>query len=165
MIPTPRHELSNKQVLWGFGGFLVVVLLLGLVPGINGNNAGSTLIPSQPTSTLSPTYGPSESTYTTPYPSSTPMPTPAPAAPPTPTPTPIPTPQPSVTLKSFDAIQNGMTLHQVQALLGSGTLVSESNDLGISETVYQWLAPGDVAAITVGFQNNSVIDKTQFGLT
>jgi hypothetical protein len=58
-----------------------------------------------------------------------------------------------------------MTLQQVEALIGPGTLSTQSNIDGFDDTLYMWYAPGDQGDATVEFQNNSLIVKSQFGLS
>ena len=148
-----KAPMTQGQKTWlgvggGCGGLIVLLIIIGALSGSPGSNT--------PTSTTPATPAPTYANYTF-------VPTPIPTAIPTATPT--PTPQVSVTMKSFTAIQNGMTLQQVQALLGHGTLTSESSIEGITDTVYLWYAPGDLGDVTVAFENNSVISKAQFGLS
>ncbi len=71
-----------------------------------------------------------------------------------------------VTQDNYDQIKTGMTLAEVQAILGSGTeQVSGSGALGSiggSAKVYKWESDGKVISIT--FANDKVKLKTQTGL-
>lgn len=69
-----------------------------------------------------------------------------------------------VTKDKFDQVQTGMSLDQVNQIMGeSGALTSESSAGNVDTTIYMWDgAPG--TNCTVSFQNGSVVLKTQFGL-
>ncbi|AFY74274.1 Beta-lactamase inhibitor (BLIP) [Synechococcus sp. PCC 7502] len=65
-----------------------------------------------------------------------------------------------ISLAKFNQIQNGMTIQQVQELIGnSGKLVTTSND----DKLYQWQNPQGSNAI-VEFKRDQVISKSQAGL-
>ncbi len=84
------------------------------------------------------------------------------AVPSTPT-TPQPATPGSLTLRSFDAVQIGMTLAQVQSLLGTGTL-SEQSGSGDSQTaIYSWTEGNSGANAYIEFQNGKVVNKAQAG--
>lgn len=70
----------------------------------------------------------------------------------------------SVSLAKYDAVQTGMSLHQVQSIAGwSGTQSSNLDEGGTSNWVYQW-QNSDGSNMNVQFQNGVVIGKAQAGL-
>lgn len=71
-----------------------------------------------------------------------------------------------ITLNDFNQIQTGMTYNQVKEILRrDGVCDSQSNFMGITSSIYSWDNEyfGD-GNITVMFQNNRVISKSQFML-
>jgi hypothetical protein len=71
-----------------------------------------------------------------------------------------------VTLANFNKIHNGMTLSDVEAILGSGTLVTEAGE-GTSYHIqmYSWQpADGFGASCNVTFTNGKADAKAQMGL-
>jgi hypothetical protein len=70
----------------------------------------------------------------------------------------------SVSLAKYDAIQTGMSLHQVQSIAGwPGTQASNLDEGGTSNWVYEWQNT-DGSNMNVQFQNGAVIGKAQAGL-
>ena len=71
-----------------------------------------------------------------------------------------------VTQDSYDRIQTGMTLAQVQKILGKGKLQTSTSgaigNLGGSAKVYEWAAGEKTIIIT--FVNDKVTTKAQKGL-
>lgn len=71
-----------------------------------------------------------------------------------------------VTQDNYDQVKTGMTLAEVQAILGSGALQTSGSaalgDIGGSAKVYKWESEGKV--ITITFANDKVKLKTQTGL-
>lgn len=69
-----------------------------------------------------------------------------------------------ITISEFNRINSGMTLLQVQSIIGSkGSLVSQSNVDGYKLEIYSWDGDG-VSNATITFENGKVINKTQIGL-
>jgi hypothetical protein len=70
-----------------------------------------------------------------------------------------------ITLTKFNQIQNGMTIQQIQELIGSneGKLLGSTNAGNISGKVYSWQNPQGSNAI-VEFKNDQVVSKSQAGL-
>jgi hypothetical protein len=69
-----------------------------------------------------------------------------------------------ITLAKFNQIQNGMTIQQIQELIGSeGKLLGSTNAGNISGKVYSWQNPQGSNAI-VEFKNDQVVSKSQAGL-
>lgn len=69
-----------------------------------------------------------------------------------------------VTLSDYEAIQNGMSLAEVENLLGAGRELSTVDIEGIETTrVVEWANP-DGTNMNVTFQGDLVIGKAQFGL-
>ena len=71
-----------------------------------------------------------------------------------------------VTQDNYDQVKTGMTLAEVQAILGSGTLQTGGSgalgNIGGSAKVYK--RESDGKAITITFANDKVKLKTQTGL-
>ena len=145
-----RRPLNKLQkALIGCGGCLGVIIVLG--------GLSAALTAGHKTATTS-----SHNTANT---SSSPKYTPHASASIKPSATAKPTPKGAVTLRNFGAIQNGMSLQQVEALLGNGQMTTESGSGSNTLTVYSWSTPDGLGAVTVVFQNNQVTSKTQFGLS
>jgi hypothetical protein len=69
-----------------------------------------------------------------------------------------------ITLAKFNQIQNGMTIQQIQELIGSeGKLLASNNAGSTSGKVYWWQNQQGSNAI-VEFKNDLVISKSQAGL-
>jgi len=69
-----------------------------------------------------------------------------------------------ITLAKFNQIQNGMTIEQIQKLIGSeGKLLASTNAGSSSGKVYWWQNQQGSNAI-VEFKNDLVISKSQAGL-
>jgi hypothetical protein len=69
-----------------------------------------------------------------------------------------------ITLTKFNQIQNGMTIQQIQELIGNeGKLLGSTNAGNISGKVYSWQNPQGSNAI-VEFKNDQVVSKSQAGL-
>jgi hypothetical protein len=71
-----------------------------------------------------------------------------------------------ITLANYNRIQNGMTLQQVENILGPPTKSAENNPVANPELIYGWIRGS--AYINVMFppnqQNGLVIEKAQWGL-
>jgi hypothetical protein len=90
----------------------------------------------------------------------------SPSTSPTPLPTQIDTPSTTdvITLAKFNQIQNGMSIQQVQELIGSpGKLLGTSNTNNVVGKVYWWQNLQGSNAI-VEFRNDLVVSKSQAGL-
>lgn len=72
----------------------------------------------------------------------------------------------SISLKSFDKIQNGMSYKQVVAIVGSPGEIMRSDMIGGAKTdLYKWNVKGsDNAYMDALFQGDKLIDKSQSGL-
>lgn len=72
---------------------------------------------------------------------------------------------PAVTLAEFNQIQNGMTYQEVVRIVGAeGTLQSE-NTIGGHNAMYAWQnASAFDGGMNAMFQNEKLIQKSQFGL-
>lgn len=65
----------------------------------------------------------------------------------------------------FDQVESGMTIDQVEAILGKGSLTGESEAGGMKMQIYSWKAKGPLGAnITVTFTDGKSDSKAQFGL-
>ncbi|CAN1209839.1 hypothetical protein TUMEXPCC7403_06415 [Tumidithrix helvetica PCC 7403] len=98
------------------------------------------------------------------------VPTPTVQAPATPKPDATPTPDASqaaeikITLEKFNQVQKGMTLQEVQEVIGSqGKLIAESKIGEVTGQVYSWKNPQGSNAI-IEFKNGKVVAKAQAGL-
>lgn len=71
-----------------------------------------------------------------------------------------------MTLVEFDEIQNGMTLAQVEKIVGGeGALMSTAGNGAFETALYTWEGSGTFGAnANVTFQGGEVIGKAQFGL-
>ena len=71
-----------------------------------------------------------------------------------------------MTLEEFDQIQNGMTLEQVQVIVGGpGALTSSGGDGEFKTELFSWDGTDNFGAnANVSFQNGVVIGKAQVGL-
>lgn len=75
----------------------------------------------------------------------------------------------AIPLSAFQAVQNGMSYAQVRDLFGRDGQVTSENTFpdfqgGQTHTIlYKWDA-GFAASISVMFQNDAVMQKSQFGL-
>ena len=72
----------------------------------------------------------------------------------------------SMTLAEFDRIENGMTLKQVEAIVGGpGALMSSAGTGELKSEIYTWDDSGSFGAnANVSFQGGKVLAKAQFGL-
>ncbi|MCM8901330.1 DUF3862 domain-containing protein [Caldicoprobacter algeriensis] len=68
-----------------------------------------------------------------------------------------------VTMEKYNKIQNGMTYEEVEAILGEGQLISESQIMDQRTEIYTWIN-SDGSNMNVTFQNGKVEAKAQFGL-
>jgi hypothetical protein len=69
-----------------------------------------------------------------------------------------------INLNKFNQIQNGMTLSQVQKLVGNaGKLLGSSTVANVVGKVYWWQNPQGSNAL-VEFRNDKVVSKSQAGL-
>ena len=75
-----------------------------------------------------------------------------------------PRPAPSVSLASFNRITLGMSLADVNAILGAGKETSRFESSSFTVTTFEWSASEGLASIIIGFQNGKVSTKHQFGL-
>jgi hypothetical protein len=65
----------------------------------------------------------------------------------------------------FDQVQSGMTIEQVQKILGPGTMDAESESGDIKIQMFSWQAQGELGAnISVSFTNGKSDSKAQYGL-
>lgn len=78
-----------------------------------------------------------------------------------------------VTKEQFDQVktgdtvtgEGGMTLEEVEAILGKGEKLSESQSGDLKMEFYQWNAEGEFGAnVTVDFVNGKASSKAQFGM-
>lgn len=68
--------------------------------------------------------------------------------------------QPNVTLKKFNQLKAGMTLAEVEALIGKGAEVSRSEVDGAPIIVkYRWDADGSGSNVSAMFQNDKLVQK------
>lgn len=74
-----------------------------------------------------------------------------------------PSGQQKYTMAQFNQVQNGMTLQQVEGILGPGTPSVQGETAGISGAIYEW-QNDDGSNMNVQFQNGLVIMKAQAGL-
>lgn len=65
----------------------------------------------------------------------------------------------------FDQVKSGMTILEVQKILGPGSMDAESESGGMKVQMYSWEAAGEIGAnITVSFTNGKSDSKAQYGL-
>ena len=65
----------------------------------------------------------------------------------------------------FDLVESGMTIEQVEKILGPGSMDVESESGDIKMQMYSWEAKGELGAnITVSFTNGKSDSKAQYGL-
>jgi hypothetical protein len=70
----------------------------------------------------------------------------------------------TITLAQFNQIQNGMSYAQVVQIVGrQGTVISENTMAGFHTIMYQWEA-GFMANMNTMFQNDKLMQKSQFGM-
>lgn len=71
-----------------------------------------------------------------------------------------------ITLAEFDQIENGMTLAQVEEIVGGeGALMSSAGTGQFRTEIYSWDGSGSLGAnANVTFQNEQVVGKAQVGL-
>lgn len=68
-----------------------------------------------------------------------------------------------ITLEKYNKIENGMSLQQVEAILGNGALTSQSKIMDIESSIYSW-ANKDGSNCNVTLQGDSVQMKAQLSL-
>ncbi len=69
------------------------------------------------------------------------------------------------TLDKFNQIETNMAYEEVVDIMGSeGTIMSESEVMGIKSTMYYWYAENGIANMNIMVQNNKVVSKAQLGL-
>lgn len=86
---------------------------------------------------------------------------------PAPAPTTTTTVPPGVTMANYNAIQNGMTLADVEKLLGPNQTGGTPSQAAPGETLYNWYAngPGTEPYVSVYFGSNGLVtSKAQTGL-
>lgn len=72
---------------------------------------------------------------------------------------------PGVTLSQFTEIKDGMTYAEVSALLGSPGVEQSSNNIaGMKTIMYAWDGKSGLGNMNAMFQNDKLIQKSQFGL-
>lgn len=73
---------------------------------------------------------------------------------------------PAVSAAQFAQIQNGMTLQQVEQIMGGpGEVQSDGDTAGIRTTMYAWPGRGELGAnCNVMIQSGKVCMKAQYGL-
>ena len=77
---------------------------------------------------------------------------------------PLPSSSQTVTLEKFNLIQKGMTIEQVEKLLGlSGKIIAETNSIDTVGQVYSWKNSDGSNAI-IEFKDGQVVAKAQAGL-
>ncbi len=72
-----------------------------------------------------------------------------------------------VTIEDYNQITAGMTVAEVEAIVGKGTQVNNGQQVEGAPPIvaYEWEGSGEPGAdLTVSFQDNQVISKYQFGL-
>jgi hypothetical protein len=73
--------------------------------------------------------------------------------------------EPFITFTEFEAITTGMSLEQVEAIIGGpGELVSENQFGDLVTSLYSWEGEGFATSANVTFQGGGVVSKAQFGL-
>jgi hypothetical protein len=75
-------------------------------------------------------------------------------------------PRSRVTMASYQQLTDGMTYEEAVQVLGAqGREMSRTDLAGISTVMYSWEGAGGIGAnMTVMFQNNKLVSKSQFGL-
>ena len=77
---------------------------------------------------------------------------------------PLPSSNQTVTLEKFNLIQKGMTIEQVEKILGlSGKIIAETNSIDTVGQVYSWKNSDGSNAI-IEFKDGQVVAKAQAGL-
>ena len=80
-------------------------------------------------------------------------------------PTSVQGPDCRVNLSGFERLTPGMSHATVAGLLGCpGREISRSEHMGFSTAMYAWDGEGERALMSVLFQNDALVQKTQFGL-
>ena len=70
-----------------------------------------------------------------------------------------------MTMDKFNRIENGMTYRQVVEIVGTeGTVLSSSEILGVTTTMYYWYGSDGISNANIMVQDGVVISKSQFGL-
>lgn len=142
---------NRKTTLWGTitGGLAVVLGIVGLVIVINAANELSNDLDDLGDDPA--VSAPAE---------------PAPAAPAEPAPAPEAPPAEQITLAEFNSLTTGMTYEQAVATIGGpGTVMSETDVVGVHTVLYTWEGVGGFGAnANAMFQDNGLINKSQFGL-
>lgn len=65
----------------------------------------------------------------------------------------------------FDQVKSGMTIEEVQKILGPGVMDAESESGDIKMQMFSWQAQGDLGAnISVSFTNGKSDSKAQSGI-
>lgn len=70
------------------------------------------------------------------------------------------------TLSAFNSLREGMSIGQVESIIGcSGELLSQADMAGYQTVMLAWSGKGSIGAnMNVMFQNNALVMKSQFGL-
>lgn len=70
-----------------------------------------------------------------------------------------------ITLAEFNEIKTGMSYTEVCEIIGGlGELMSESEIMGYTSSMYSWEGTSFASNAVITFSNNEVISKSQFGL-
>jgi hypothetical protein len=69
-----------------------------------------------------------------------------------------------LTRKNFDKVQDGMTLEQVEKLLGKEASGGPSSAMPGATEVMTWQQPKPLTSVSVGFKEGRVVGKTAAGL-
>jgi len=77
----------------------------------------------------------------------------------------IATPLPIITLSEFNQIKEKMSYEKVVDIIGAeGEVISETSIGGITTIMYKWENGGINGNMMAMFQNDKLINKSQFGL-
>ena len=71
---------------------------------------------------------------------------------------------PKLTLATFNQIQTGQSLAQVEAVIGKGELSSENTIAGITTKMFTFKGDSLASNASIMFQDDKLMSKTQFGL-
>jgi hypothetical protein len=144
--PPPQHQQTGKDSGIALGFKLVIGGCLALVVIVGGVFVACGVMVGGLSGLSSNTSRPSSSSSSSPSSSSS------------------STPSAKITLSQYNQVKDGMSYSQVAAILGAqGKPVSDSKFGSVKTEAYSWDG-GNFASVSIIFQNNKVVSKSQFGL-
>lgn len=154
---TAAPAKKKKKKVWPWVvGILVLLIIIGSAAGGKKSSSSTSSAPakSADTTTTPASTDTGETASQTTTDASTDTTTPA-----------APAEDNSINADKFNQIQQGMSYEEVKAIIGEdGENTSENEIAGTKTVVYEWSSKTGWGNASVTFQNDQVVNKTQFGV-